>query len=280
MMTETARKTARKGFPWVLTVLCAVLLAVLLALGVWQVQRLQWKIGLMDAADAAALLPPAPLATVLSGDEATQFRRVIVDCPGLSTAAFVELQSIQAGDPGVRLISACPLVKPQGGAELPDVVLVDRGFVSAEVSARPPVSSSAAVTRIEGVLRDTPPAGAMAIAAEGNHFYARDNAAMARALGVSARVAPQTLYAVTSSNPEWSALQAVAPPAAFSNNHLGYALTWFGLAIALVGFYIAMVRRRGAVPQAASLRESGGRETPQAAALRERGGRDKKKDKS
>lgn len=276
--------TRRTGFPWVLTIVCAVLLAVLLALGVWQVQRLQWKIGLMDAADAAALLPPAPLATVLGGDEATQFRRVIVDCPGLSTAAFVELQSIQDGDPGVRLISACPLVKPQGGADLPDVVLVDRGFVSAEVSARPPVlapvSSSAAVTRIEGVLRDTPPAGAMAIAAEGNHFYARDNVAMARALGVSARVAPQTLYAVTSSNPDWSALKAVAPPAAFSNNHLGYALTWFGLAIALVGFYIAMVRRRLA-PQAAPLRERGGRDTPQAAALRERGDRDKQeKDKS
>ena len=47
------------------TVLCVLrrILAVLLALGVWQVQRLQWKIGLMDAADAAAALPPAPLAT-------------------------------------------------------------------------------------------------------------------------------------------------------------------------------------------------------------------------
>ena len=274
MTTET---TTRRGFPWVLTVVCAVLLAVLLALGVWQVQRLQWKIGLMDAADAAAALPPAPLEAVLASGQSIQFRRVIVDCPGLSTAAFVELQSIQDGEPGVRLISACPLVKLQGGVDLPDVVLVDRGFVSAEVSARPPVALSGTMTRIEGMLRDTPPPGPMAVAAEGNHFYARDNAAMARALNVTNRVAPQTLYAVTSSNPEWSALQAAAPPAAFSNNHLGYALTWFGLAIALVGFYIAMVRRR---PQAASLRERGDRDSPQAASLRERGDRAKKKDQS
>ena len=35
-----------------------------------------------------------------------------------------------------------------------------------------------------------------------------------------------------------------APPAAFSNNHLGYALTWFGLALALVGFYIVLLRRK------------------------------------
>jgi surfeit locus 1 family protein len=264
MTTETpAAKPPRRGFPWILTVVCAVLLAVLLTLGVWQVQRLQWKIGLMDAADAAAAMPPAPLEAVMKGDQATQFRRVIVDCPGLATAAFVELQSIQDGDPGVRLISACPLLKEQGDASLPDVVLVDRGFVAAEVSARPPVMLSGAVTRIEGVLRDTPPPGPMAVAAEGNHFYARDNAAMARALNVTNRVASQTFYAVTSSNPEWSALHAEAPPAAFSNNHLGYALTWFGLAIALVGFYIAMVRRR-----------------PHSAALRERGGRDNKKDQS
>src|SRR5690606_6920211 len=161
---------------------------------------LQWKIGLIDAADAAAALPPAPLETVLSGGEATQFRRVIVDCPGLSTAPFVELQSIHDGDPGVRLISACPLRKEQADAALPDVVLVDRGFVAAEVSARPPVAPSSAMTQVEGVLRDTPPPGLMAVAAEGNHFYARDNTAMARALNVSNRVAPQTLYAVTSSN--------------------------------------------------------------------------------
>ncbi|HAJ02034.1 MAG TPA: Surfeit locus 1 family protein, partial [Brevundimonas sp.] len=44
--------------------------------------------------------------------------------------------------------------------------------------------------------------------------------------------------------PGWEALQPSAPPAAFSNNHLGYALTWFGLALALAGFYIALLRRK------------------------------------
>ena len=62
--------------------------------------------------------------------------------------------------------------------------------------------------------------------------------------------APFTLYALTSSNPEWTALRPSAPPAAFSNNHLGYALTWFGLALALVGFYIALLRRKLADPAA------------------------------
>ena len=75
-------------------------------------------------------------------------------------------------------------------------------------------------------------------------FYGRDNAAMARALGIEGPVEARTLYALTSSNPEWPALKPSAPPAAFSNNHLGYALTWFGLAIALVVFYAALLLRR------------------------------------
>ena len=55
---------------------------------------------------------------------------------------------------------------------------------------------------------------------------------------------PWTLFALTSSNPEWLALKPSAPPAAFANNHLGYAITWFGLALALAGVYIALLRRK------------------------------------
>ena len=73
--------------------------------------------------------------------------------------------------------------------------------------------------------------------------YARDSAAIGRALGAE-RVSEFTLFALASTNPELGALTASAPPAAFANNHFGYALTWFGLAIALVGFYLALARRQ------------------------------------
>ena len=53
----------------------------------------------------------------------------------------------------------------------------------------------------------------------------------------------QTCALPISTNPEWQALQPSAPPAAFANNHLGYAITWFGLALALVGVYVALLRR-------------------------------------
>ena len=228
---------ARPRFPVVLTVLAVVLLGVLLALGVWQVQRMQWKEGLIAGAEAAADQPPLPLAEALKVEN-PEFRRVILTCRGLSAAAFVELQSIENSDAGVRLVSVCAV---DGGPTL----LVDRGFVSADISARPPVNAADTMpVVITGVLRRSPPPSALTPPAAGNHFYGRDAEAMARALKVEGPVSPFTVFAVTSTNPDWAALKPSAPPAAFSNNHLGYALTWFGLAAALIAFYAVLLRRR------------------------------------
>lgn len=226
-----------RRFPWVLTVLTVAALALLIALGTWQVRRLTWKEGLIAAADAAAAAPPAPLAEVLAGP-APEFRRVIADCPGLASAPYVELQSIDEGRAGSRLVSLCvfdPSRPP---------ILVDRGFVADTVSARPPVGQAETPTRIEGVLRAPGRPGPLTPAPAGGRFFARDAQAMAEALGRDGPVQTLTLFATVSSNPDWAALEPSAPPAAFSNNHLGYAMTWFGLAIVLLGFYIALLRRR------------------------------------
>lgn len=235
-------ETAKDRFPWGLTIASALVFVLLVTLGVWQVQRLQWKQGLIARAEAVATAPPASPAAVLEAVE-PEFGKVALVCPGLATAPFVELQTIHEGQPGVRLISACR----HPGYDR--TLLIDRGFVADTISARPPVSASATPVRLVAQVRTTPAPGPMALAAEGRRFFARDNAAMARVLGVEGPVAPQTLFALTSSNPEWLALKPSAPPAAFSNNHLGYAITWFGLALALAGFYIALLRRKLSPPR-------------------------------
>ena len=226
-----------RRFPYVLTAACAAVLAMLLALGVWQVQRLMWKEGLIAQAARAETLPPVPLSQAFSEGN-PEFRRVRLQCPGLAAAPYVELRAIEDGQAGVRLISAC---RPSG-FDFP--FLVDRGFVADTISARPPVGPSTAPFVVEGVLRETPPPGWMTPAPEGVHFYGRDPQAMSAALGLDEVAGPYVIFALNSTNPEWLALRPSAPPAAFSNNHLGYALTWFGIAAALIGVYVALLRRR------------------------------------
>ena len=228
----------RPRFPVVLTILAVALLGVLLALGVWQVQRMQWKEGLMDGAEAAAGLPPLPLAEALKVDN-PEFRRVILTCRGLGAAPYVELQSIENSDAGVRLVSAC---RPEG---MEETLLVDRGFVPADISARPTVNADDTMpVVITGVLRRAPTPSALTPPPAQGRFYGRDAEAMARALKVEGPISPFTVFATTSTNPDWAALRPSAPPAAFTNNHLGYALTWFGLAAALIAFYVVLLRRR------------------------------------
>lgn len=208
----------------------------LVSLGIWQARRLAWKEALIARAEAAAARPPAPLSEVFAeGDP--EFRTVRVQCPGLATAPFVELRSIQDGRPGVRLISAC---RPSGFAF---AFLVDRGFVDEAISARPPVQASQAPLVVEGQVREAPAPNPFSPAPQNGQFYARDVEAMGRALGAP-EASRHMIFATRSTNPEWRALEPSAPPAAFSNNHLGYAITWFGLAAALAGVYAAFLRRR------------------------------------
>lgn len=226
-----------KRFPWILTGLTAVAIVLLIGLGVWQVERLKWKEGLIAAADAAAAMPPAPLEQVLAEGD-LEFRKALIVCPGLASAPYVELQSIHDGQAGVRLISACRPV----GQDF--TLLIDRGFVGDEVSARPHVIETTLPLVMVGEFRTFDKPGAMSPAPRDGRFYARDTQAMARALNVTGPVRPEVVFAITAVNPEFAALRPSAPPAAFSNNHFGYALTWFGLAIALAGFYVALLRRR------------------------------------
>lgn len=237
-------------FPILVTLFIAACVVALCALGTWQVNRLQWKEALIAQAQAAAQSAPAPMAEVLAATD-PEFRKALVVCRGLMTAPYVELQSIHDGDPGSRLISACT---PEGMAQ---TFLVDRGFVPDSETARPRVAASTLPLAMVVELRRSPPPGPMTPPASETRFFGRDNPAIAARLGAGTP-SEFTLFALTSPNPEVAGLVASAPPAAFTNNHLGYALTWYGLALALVGFYVAvLIRRRRATPQTLPASPSG-----------------------
>lgn len=246
-MTDAPRR-----FPIGLTIAVAVSLTILIGLGTWQLQRLSWKEGLL--ARVAALQAAAPI----SGDAALErmgagadldFTRVRLTCVGLTSAPYLELFSVREGKAGSRLVSACRVASSRY-----KTLLVDRGFVIDEVSARPPVNvSDLAPVEMVGVLRKPEPGNLFSPAndAAANRWYVRDVPAMAKALKADAP-APLVLMAETSSNPDWKALDPAPLPADIPNRHLEYALTWYGLAAALVGVYAAMLwrnfRRQGSRP--------------------------------
>ena len=233
-----------RRFPIGLTIASAIVFAILCGLGTWQLQRKAEKT--QDLAQLAkhAHAPPRPLADVLtlaaSGKD-VNYTRVTATCPGLDRAPFAELYAPIEGRPGQRLISACRVPAAGYGG-----VLVDRGFVDAEVKTRPPADgASSTPIAVTGVLRS--PGGANAFTPKHGPgqplWFSRDIAGMSAQLGL-AKPAPVMLVAETSSNPDQSELRPTPIPADAENRKGEYAPTWFGLALVLAAFYAAMLTKR------------------------------------
>lgn len=68
-----------RPMPW-LTAIVAIMLAILISLGVWQYQRLQWKTGLLAEVEASVNAPPLTslddLERALEAGEPVDFRRI------------------------------------------------------------------------------------------------------------------------------------------------------------------------------------------------------------
>jgi cytochrome oxidase assembly protein ShyY1 len=123
-------------------------------------------------------------------------------------------------------------------------VVIDRGFV--ERRSAPPVPSGE--VEITGSLRWPEEGGLFTPSDEpqNNLFYRRDPAAIAQAKGWSGNSSsPVAPFYIEQESPQ----VAGAPRAGrlvvkLPNNHLQYAITWFGLAAALAGVYLVWLRGR------------------------------------
>lgn len=211
-----------------LVVLPAFLL--LLGLGTWQWQRLVWKTDLLAQMAAAEAGPAVPL-----GAAPPLFTKVAV------TGRFDHAREVILGLElrgtvlGTRLVT--PLLRP-GAAP----VLVDRGWVPLDRAV--PVARPEGEVEVTGWVRPSEPGGLFAATDDlpGRRFYSFDPVKIGQALGLPA-VAPFGLVAL-----------ADAPPGALpdpsrtlprpNNNHLGYVITWYGLALALVVVFAVWARRR------------------------------------
>jgi surfeit locus 1 family protein len=252
-MSATAR-TLRGLIAPGLTALVACI--ILTGLGVWQVHRLAWKEKLIADVTARIDAPPVPApgpdawSRIAGGD--AEYEPVTV------TGTFQNdkeihvtyaLTSPKGKYGGFGAVVMTPMVTDAGW-----IVYVNRGFVpEAKIDpATRPGSQITGRTTVTGLVRGPADRSWFMPAddAAKNAWTSRDPKLYAAAEGYAAgRVAPYIVDARFDPSLPEGVPQGGETVVSFPNNHLGYALTWFGLAggCAIVYIAFAVGRLRGNV---------------------------------
>lgn len=231
------------GRVWQVLIASALGVALLLGLGIWQLQRLQWKEGLIAERDSRLAAAPVTLDRALQdfdADRSVEFVKVQVTGTFQNDAELFFL-STDGGVPGFEVVT--PL-KSQDGI----VILTDRGFIpeSLKDPAKRPESRPSGEATVTGVLRrhvqsrgpftpDNDP--------ESNIWYWWDVPAMLAFAHIDdgVRVAPFVLHQLPGDDKGLP--RPVAVDSGLTNNHLQYALTWFSLALILIVMSGLLIRQ-------------------------------------
>jgi surfeit locus 1 family protein len=213
---------------------------ILIGLGIWQLQRLQWKEGLIAQRDAA--VSAAPIAPPKTAAEARglEFRHLVTEGVFANDKELYLAASSDNGESGYQVVT--PLRLDDGS-----VLFVNRGFIPLELKdpAKRAAGQLAGVQRVAGLLR-LPPAAKPSFFLPDNRpdlnlWFWVDLPAMARQDGVADPL-PFYVDAEKTPNPGgWP--KGGVTRLDLPNDHLQYALTWFSLAIALVVIYVLYHRR-------------------------------------
>lgn len=213
---------------------------ILLGLGIWQVQRLQWKEGLIAQRDAAVAAAPIAPPQTLDAARAAQFRHVAADGVFQNGKEMFLAAASDEGQSGYQVLT--PLAMTDGR-----VLFVNRGFISLELKdkAKRAAGEPEGKMHVVGLLR-VPPAAKPSFFLPDNRpdlnlWFWIDLPAMAKAAGIADPV-PFYVDADKTPNPGgWP--KGGVTRLDLPNDHLQYAITWFSLAVALIVIYVLYHRR-------------------------------------
>ncbi len=227
---------------WPILLASAIGIAILVGLGIWQVQRLAQKNALIAALEQRMKAEPISLEsalTKLKTGEDIEYLKVKITGQQDGAHNLRKVSSVNSS-PGWEIIS--PFKTDDG-----HIVLVDVGGIA----ENQPLASSTTTQTIEGLVR---------FHNKGRGYFDPDNdvtkniwywwdvPAMLTSAGAAndGKAASFILQKLPTEND-------VTPPyiqkskVELANNHLGYAITWFGLAAALAsvaGFFVASLSRK------------------------------------
>lgn len=214
----------------ILTIIAVPALAALIALGVWQSQRAGWKANLIAEFAEATKVTPLPLEEALCARTPTPGD--VVAPPQASGPTLRVFGHDAAGAAGWRLFQAVEL---SCGA-----VLAQTGFEALAIGGPGGAPPGGPQTPPDRFMIEAWPAKSM-MAAENaparNEWHWFDAPLMASTLSVQPLNAAFILVPL-SGTPDFLTR---TPP----ESHIGYAVTWFGMAIAFAVIYAVFHARAG-----------------------------------
>ncbi len=191
--------------------------AILIGLGVWQLQRLEWKEGILDSIETRLAAEPAPLKVDVNELD-DEYSRVMLGGTPTGRELHVLTSGTEAGT-GYRVISEFAVTDGL-------TILLDQGLLPLDKKAEAPLI---APMKVVGTLlwpddqNDSTPEPDLAE----NIWFARNVPAMSDQFGTHPLMV--VVSEATPSDPRLTPLPINT--ANIPNDHLEYAITWFLLAL-------------------------------------------------
>ncbi len=194
------------------TLLTLVMMAMLISLGVWQLQRRAWKhqlIAQLEAAETLPLLTPKDFLKAMQGDVSIQYRRAELPCsPGKVLPYDLKGGASASDDSGYLVLVSC---RPN---RLPPDIVVVAGFTKRPDAMQVPLMVDTVFT---GTIIERP--------------YDK------------APGRPKFMLIPDTAVPPLQRSR-VPVPDDLPDNHLSYAVQWFAFAATLAVIYAVWLRRR------------------------------------
>ncbi len=229
------------------TLATLILLPALIALGVWQLHRADYKYALRAQREHNAERPPVALRADMSDTEAALNRKLRVRGSFDSQHQLLLDNRKYQGQPGYYVFTPLRIA----GTHL--AVLVNRGWVTQGPSrqALPPLPAAAGQITLVGSV-DTPPNVGLRLGTPGEGYTAWPKVVqyvdlhwLGKEVGYS--FLPYVLlqrdgkkYGLVRDWADYQQGHELMPP----EKHIGYAVQWFALALVLVIIYISVHLRR------------------------------------